>query len=105
MNGNGLLNGQAVADRMRQRRRELGLSQDAAAQRAGVSLRGWQKWESGRPPSARLLGAVTDALAMPVDLLLYGAEEDHPGTLASRVAELESRVESLERRRFWRRRR
>lgn len=90
-----------IAQAIRQRREALGLSQDDAAQRAGLSVSTWRNAESGRTK-----------LAQPTRERIEDALEWEQGTLrslaagewavidpdiVSRVDELERRVESVER--------
>lgn len=68
----------ALVARLRQRRRELGLSQDALADRAGLTRRTVNRFESGRYSMAiETLWRYADALGVTASYLLDDSEFDH----------------------------
>ncbi len=67
----------ALGDRIRQRRRELQLSQSALGARLGITFQQVQKYENGtNRVSATMLVKVSQALAIPVGELLQTNEAD-----------------------------
>jgi len=57
--------------RLRQRRLEAGITQQAAANTLGIDLQVWVKWELGRRPyPACRLAAIASALGIPIASLL-----------------------------------
>jgi transcriptional regulator with XRE-family HTH domain len=61
----------ALGERIRHRRRELGLSQSALGGKLGITFQQVQKYENGtNRVSATMLVKLSDALAMPVNELL-----------------------------------
>lgn len=79
-----------LGERIRARRRELGLSQSALGGKLGITFQQIQKYENGtNRVSASMLLKLSDALAMPVTELLQQAGPE--GALAdpkSQAAEL-----------------
>jgi transcriptional regulator with XRE-family HTH domain len=71
----------ALGERIRHRRRELGLSQSALGGKLGITFQQIQKYENGtNRVSATMLVKLSDALAMTVSELLQQAE---PGAAAA----------------------
>ncbi|HEY3949890.1 helix-turn-helix transcriptional regulator [Phenylobacterium sp.] len=65
----------ALGERIRRRRRELGLSQSALGGKLGITFQQVQKYENGtNRVSATMLVKLADALAMPVTDLLHEAD-------------------------------
>jgi transcriptional regulator with XRE-family HTH domain len=65
----------ALGERIRHRRRELGLSQSALGSKLGITFQQIQKYENGaNRVSATMLVKLSDALAMPVTELLQQAD-------------------------------
>src|ERR1700742_3060958 len=65
----------ALGERIRRRRRELGLSQSALGGKLGITFQQVQKYENGtNRVSATMLVKLSDALAMPVTELLHEAD-------------------------------
>ena len=78
----------ALGERIRRRRRELGLSQSALGGQLGITFQQVQKYENGtNRVSATMLVKLCDALAMAVTELLHetdpaaGAESDSQAAL------------------------
>jgi transcriptional regulator with XRE-family HTH domain len=70
----GVLDAQ-LGERIRRRRRELGLSQSALGGKLGITFQQIQKYENGtNRVSATMLLKLSDALAMPVTELLQQAD-------------------------------
>ena len=68
-----------LGERIRHRRRELGLSQSALGGKLGITFQQIQKYENGtNRVSATMLLKLSDALAMPVTELLQQASADGP---------------------------
>lgn len=68
----------SLADRVKQRREELGLSQEQLALRMGYSSRtSINKIENGRPCSQKIIVRLADALNVSVPYLM-GWEEEKP---------------------------
>ncbi|MGZ6587126.1 MAG: helix-turn-helix domain-containing protein [Solirubrobacteraceae bacterium] len=49
---------------LRERRRQLGLSQAEAAELVGASEKSWRRWEKGEIPSEEFLAAIRDKLGV-----------------------------------------
>ena len=65
-----------LADRVRQRREELGLSQEELALRMGYSSRtSINKIENGRPCSQKIIARLADALNVSIPYLMGWEEE------------------------------
>src|ERR1700749_3125572 len=80
----------ALGDRIRRRRRELGLSQSALGGRLGITFQQVQKYENGtNRVSATMLVKLADALAMPVTEIL------HEGDPATVTVDAESQAAQL----------
>jgi transcriptional regulator with XRE-family HTH domain len=79
-----------LGERIRHRRRELGLSQSALGGKLGITFQQVQKYENGtNRVSATMLLKLSDALAMPVTELLLQADPAVPTLDAeSQAAEL-----------------
>jgi transcriptional regulator with XRE-family HTH domain len=60
----------AAARGVKSARRELGISQEEAAHRAGIPVRQWQRIEPGEPGTIRTLVTVASALGVDVAELL-----------------------------------
>ncbi|MBS0360435.1 MAG: helix-turn-helix transcriptional regulator [Proteobacteria bacterium] len=89
----------ALGERIRRRRRELGLSQSALGGKLGITFQQVQKYENGtNRVSATMLVKLSDALAMPVTDLLHetdpGAAE--PDGQAAQLLASFSRIQSPE---------
>ena len=70
---------QQVAELIRQRRKELGLTQAALAERIHVSAKAVSKWErAGGLPDASIIPSLADALGMSAASLLHGRVETNP---------------------------
>lgn len=83
------------AERLRDRRKALALSQTAAAVRSGVTLRTWQRWEAGdSKPHAGLLAGIAAALETTVEELLDVTRSDAPRALSDLA--LEARLARVE---------
>jgi transcriptional regulator with XRE-family HTH domain len=58
-------------------REEMGLTQEALAERAGLSLRSLQGWEQGRRlPRVNVLPQLARALGVPLERLVQGVVHD-----------------------------
>ena len=69
----------ALGERIRRRRRELGLSQSALGGKLGITFQQVQKYENGaNRVSASMLVKLSDALAMPVMQLLHDVDPAIP---------------------------
>lgn len=67
----------AVGDRIRLRRRELGMSQTALGDLLGVTFQQIQKYEKGKNRvSASRLASVSEALDTPITFLLVGPQKE-----------------------------
>ncbi len=65
----------ALGDRIRRRRRELGMSQSALGAKLGITFQQVQKYENGtNRVSATMLVKLSDALGMPVTEILHEPE-------------------------------
>ena len=89
----------ALGERIRRRRRELGLSQSALGGKLGITFQQVQKYENGaNRVSATMLVKLTDALAIPVTELLHDAappaQPDDPASDAARLLEAFARIRS-----------
>lgn len=68
-----------IGERIAQKRKELGMSQEALGEQLGVSRQAIYKWESGAAlPEIEKLVALSRIFSVPVGWLL-GVEEDTPG--------------------------
>ncbi|HEX2816363.1 MAG TPA: helix-turn-helix transcriptional regulator [Phenylobacterium sp.] len=81
-----------LGERIRHRRRELGLSQSALGGKLGITFQQIQKYENGtNRVSATMLLKLSDALAMPVTELLQQADPAAPPVdTKSQAAELQA---------------
>jgi transcriptional regulator with XRE-family HTH domain len=69
----------ALGDRIRRRRRELGMSQSALGAKLGITFQQVQKYENGtNRVSATMLVKLSDALGMPVTEILHEPEASAP---------------------------
>jgi transcriptional regulator with XRE-family HTH domain len=69
----------ALGERIRRRRRELGMSQSALGGKLGITFQQVQKYENGtNRVSATMLVKLSDALGMPVTEILHEAEKAAP---------------------------
>ena len=69
----------ALGERIRRRRRELGMSQSALGAKLGITFQQVQKYENGtNRVSATMLVKLSDALGMPVIEILHEAETASP---------------------------
>ncbi|HLZ77412.1 helix-turn-helix transcriptional regulator [Phenylobacterium sp.] len=69
----------ALGERIRRRRRELGMSQSALGGKLGITFQQVQKYENGtNRVSATMLVKLSDALGMPVTEILHEAEKSAP---------------------------
>src|ERR1700759_627915 len=65
----------ALGERIRRRRRELGLSQSALGGKLGITFQQVQKYENGtNRVSATMLVKLSEALALPVTEILHEAD-------------------------------
>jgi transcriptional regulator with XRE-family HTH domain len=71
------LNLNSLGERMRFRRRELGLTQDELALLSGTNQAVIQKIENGKSLRPRKLDVIADALNITPSWLLYGEEKTH----------------------------
>ena len=81
----------ALADRVRRRREELGLSQEQLAQRMGYSSRtSINKIENGRPCSQKIIARLSEALNVSIPYLMEWEEEleQNPVGMAERHIEI-----------------
>jgi transcriptional regulator with XRE-family HTH domain len=79
----------ALGERIRRRRRELGLSQSALGGKLGITFQQVQKYENGtNRVSATMLVKLADALAMPVTGLLHEADTHAAAEPDGQVAQL-----------------
>ena len=70
---------QTIALLIRQRRKELGLTQAALAERIHVSAKAVSKWErAGGLPDASIIPALSEALGVSTASLLHGRVETNP---------------------------
>ena len=88
-----------LADRVRLRREELGLSQEELALRMGYSSRtSINKIENGRPCSQKIIARLADALNVGIPYLM-GWEEESPTVqddgLSTEMQELINRIKDL----------
>ncbi|MBS0333996.1 MAG: helix-turn-helix transcriptional regulator [Proteobacteria bacterium] len=89
----------ALGDRIRRRRRDLGLSQSALGAKLGITFQQVQKYENGtNRVSATMLLKLSDALVMPVGEILHdvdpagaGAE---PDSQAAKLLSAFARIQS-----------
>jgi transcriptional regulator with XRE-family HTH domain len=78
----------ALGERIRHRRRELGLSQSALGGKLGITFQQIQKYENGtNRVSATMLVKLSDALAMSVSELLQQGETAAPAGAGQDQAE------------------
>ncbi len=80
-----------LADRVRLRREELGLSQEQLALRMGYSSRtSINKIENGRPCSQKIIARLADALNVSIPYLMGWEEEleNNPAGMAERHIEM-----------------
>jgi len=69
----------ALGERIRRRRRELGLSQSALGGKLGITFQQVQKYENGaNRVSASMLVKLSEALAMPVMQILHDVDPTAP---------------------------
>lgn len=70
---------QNAADLIRQRRQELGLTQEALAERIHVSAKAVSKWErAAGMPDASIVSALSEALGVSAESLLNGRVNQNP---------------------------
>ncbi|HZZ33480.1 MAG TPA: helix-turn-helix transcriptional regulator [Phenylobacterium sp.] len=91
----------ALGERVRRRRRELGLSQSALGGKLGITFQQVQKYENGaNRVSASMLVKLSDALAIPVMQLLHdvdpGAPPADPESDAARLLAAFGKIRSPE---------
>jgi len=91
----------ALGERIRSRRRDLGLSQSALAGKLGITFQQVQKYENGaNRVSASMLIKLSEALGMPVaELLQVGQPGEPPGDREQQAAQLlaaYSKIQSAE---------
>ena len=88
----------AFAERLKTKRKELGLNQEILAKMAGVSNTTLQNYESGQYPKGEHAIALAQALTCSLDWLLIGKEEESATVahLKERLAELEAENMKLE---------
>ncbi|MDR1241207.1 MAG: helix-turn-helix domain-containing protein [Deltaproteobacteria bacterium] len=88
----------AFAERLKGKRRELGLNQESLAKMTGVSNTTLQNYESGQYPKGGHAIALAQTLACSLDWLLMGkaAETAAVVDLKTKLAELEARNAQLE---------
>lgn len=89
----------ALGERIRRRRRELGLSQSALGGKLGITFQQVQKYENGaNRVSAVMLLKLSDALSIPVTEILQDVDPTpHPAATDSQGAQLAaafSRIQS-----------
>lgn len=90
----------AIGERIRRRRRELGLSQSALGGKLGITFQQVQKYENGaNRVSASMLVKLSDALAMPVMEILHDvdpAAQADPESDAARLLAAFGKIRSPE---------
>lgn len=79
----GYFPGMTLGQKIRARREEMNLSQDALAKRVGISQVAIDKIESGKTLKSRYLPEILSALGMPLDLISPGVDR---GPIASTVS-------------------
>jgi transcriptional regulator with XRE-family HTH domain len=83
-----------VAHRIRRLREAFALSQEAAAHKAGVTVRQWQRWENGdSEPYARNIQKISETFAVPLSELVGQPPGIEPSQL-DRIEQALNRVES-----------
>ena len=93
----------SLGERMRYRRRELGLTQDELALLSGTNQAVIQKIENGKSLRPRKLDVIADALKIIPAWLLYGEEKNTQLTPeAKKVGKLWMRLSEREQRRIQR---
>jgi transcriptional regulator with XRE-family HTH domain len=85
-----------VSELVRLRERH-GLSQEQAAQRAGVTGRQWQRWESGESmPYPRNLSAVADSFGISMTAFFDEEETEEPtGAYRDQLNRIEAKLDAL----------
>lgn len=79
-----------IADRILKLRKEAGLSQEAFAEKLGVSRQSVSKWESGNVmPDIDKIISMCDIFGVSTDYLLTGAEEEKAPAASAHAEELE----------------
>lgn len=61
---------QALSERIRNRREQLGLNLRAASEAAGTSSNAWRAWESGVSPAATTLPIIARVLDVSLEYLV-----------------------------------
>src|SRR3990172_9066271 len=88
-----------LGERIREARRELGLTQAAFAERIGAPMGLLDRFEHGTADVARYLDAIADATGKTVDWFRAGeSREAAAEELVARASELQKRAQDLERR-------
>ena len=71
-----------ISERLLRLRETHNLSQEAAAARAGVTLRQWQRWEYAESqPYARNIAKISEEFAIPLNELVGNDAEPEPSQL------------------------
>jgi transcriptional regulator with XRE-family HTH domain len=91
----------ALGERIRHRRRDLGMSQSALGAKLGITFQQVQKYENGtNRVSATMLLKLSDALAMPVNEILHdvdpAAHAGDPNSEEARLLAAFGRIPSAE---------
>lgn len=85
-----------VAQRLARLREAHALTQEAAAARAGVTLRQWQRWESGASePYARNIAKISDEFKIPLAELVGSETSVASETQLDRIEGLLQNCQSL----------
>ena len=86
----------AIGERIRQARRELGLTQSALAERVGVMLGVLDQFETGKTDAARHLEKIAEATGKPVAWFLEGeADDERSARAGAPESDLEERAREL----------
>lgn len=71
---------EAIGARIREVRRERGITQDELSERVGVSRSAVAQWETGRAGQVTgNLSRIADALEVTVEYLMFGQDKRSPG--------------------------
>ena len=89
----------ALGERIRRRRRELGLSQSALGGKLGITFQQVQKYENGtNRVSATMLVKLSEALALPVNQILHDVDPNagltEPDSQAAQLLTAFARIQS-----------
>lgn len=94
------LESSTIGERIRNRRRQIELSQIQVAQRAGVSMQAVSLWEKDKAtPSSTNLQALADALSCDVNWLLRGDSYDEEAATNKMLENENAKIQMRRRRR------